>query len=60
MARYLGWRPPTSLELEELDEFLLARALERDSPLLLFRLALAPNATFLTLMIEVSPQADTA
>ena len=39
VARYLGWRPPTSLELKELDEFLLARALEHDSPLLLFRLA---------------------
>lgn len=39
VARCLGWRPPTSLELKELDEFLLARALEHDSPLLLFRLA---------------------
>ncbi|MBX4171477.1 Tn3 family transposase [Rhodococcus pyridinivorans] len=38
-ARYLGWRAPTSLELKELDEFLLARALEHDSPTLLFRLA---------------------
>jgi hypothetical protein len=43
VARYLGWRAPTTLELNELDEFLLARALEHDSPLLLllllFRLA---------------------
>ncbi|MFN2535708.1 MAG: DUF4158 domain-containing protein, partial [Pseudonocardiaceae bacterium] len=39
VARYLGWRAPTALELKELDEFLLARALEHDSPLLLFRLA---------------------
>ncbi len=39
VARYLGWRVPTTLELKELDEFLLARALEHDSPLLLFRLA---------------------
>nr|WP_207386396.1 DUF4158 domain-containing protein [Protofrankia symbiont of Coriaria ruscifolia] len=39
VTRYLGWRAPTTLELKELDEFLLARALEHDSPLLLFRLA---------------------
>lgn len=38
-ARYLGWRTPTTLELKELDEFLLARAMEHDSPTLLFRLA---------------------
>ena len=38
-AQYLGWRPAGPLELKELDEFLLARALEHDSPLLLFRLA---------------------
>jgi TnpA family transposase len=38
-AQYLGWRAPTTLELKELDQFLLARALEHDSPLLLFRLA---------------------
>ena len=30
---------PTALELKELDEFLLARAMEHDSPTLLFRLA---------------------
>lgn len=40
-ARYLGWRLPTTLELKELDEFLLARALEHDSPTLLFRLGCA-------------------
>ncbi len=39
VARYLGWRQASALELEELDEFLLARALEHDSPTLLFRLA---------------------
>lgn len=39
VAQYLGWRLPTTLELKELDEFLLARALEHDSPTLLFRLA---------------------
>ncbi|MFB9835523.1 DUF4158 domain-containing protein [Actinoallomurus acaciae] len=38
-ARYLGWRLPTALESKELDEFLLARAMEHDSPTLLFRLA---------------------
>ncbi len=39
VARYLGWRTPGALELKELDEFLLARAMEHDSPTLLFRLA---------------------
>ncbi|RAS69719.1 uncharacterized protein DUF4158 [Lentzea atacamensis] len=39
VAKYLRWRLPTTLELKELDEFLLARALEHDSPTLLFRLA---------------------
>jgi hypothetical protein len=29
-AQYLGWRAPTTLELRELDEFLLARAMEHD------------------------------
>ena len=38
-ARYLGWRVPGEPELKELDEFLLARAMEHDSPALLFRLA---------------------
>lgn len=37
-AQYLGWRPAGQLELKELDEFLLARAMEHDSPTLLFRL----------------------
>ena len=36
---YLGWRTPDPLALKELDEFLLARAMEHDSPSLLFRLA---------------------
>jgi hypothetical protein len=39
LARYLGWRSAGPLELKELDEFLLARAMEHDSPTLLFRLA---------------------
>jgi hypothetical protein len=38
VARYLGWRNAGVMELKELDEFLLARALEHDSPTLLFRL----------------------
>jgi Domain of unknown function (DUF4158) len=38
VAKYLGWRPPTTMELKEPDEFLLARAMEHDSPTLLFRL----------------------
>ncbi|WSY18711.1 Tn3 family transposase (plasmid) [Embleya sp. NBC_00896] len=38
-ARYLGWRAASTLELKELDEFLLARAMEHDSATLLFRLA---------------------
>lgn len=38
VAQYLGWRPPVALEFKELDEFLLARAMEHDSPSLLFRL----------------------
>ncbi|WP_103380672.1 Tn3 family transposase [Pseudonocardia dioxanivorans] len=38
-AQYLGWRQADRLGLKELDEFLLARAMEHDSPSLLFRLA---------------------
>jgi TnpA family transposase len=38
-ARYLRWRPAKELELKDLDEFLLARAMEHDSPSLLFTLA---------------------
>jgi hypothetical protein len=37
-AQYLGWRSAGVMELKELDEFLLARAMEHDSPTLLFRL----------------------
>lgn len=37
-AQYLGWRPASVMELKELDEFLSARAMEHDSPTLLFRL----------------------
>ncbi|MFF5408336.1 DUF4158 domain-containing protein [Streptomyces misionensis] len=39
VMRYLNWKPAKTLELKELDEFLLARATEHDSPSLLFRLA---------------------
>jgi len=39
VAQYLGWRQAGALEFKELDEFLLARAMEHDSPSLLFRLA---------------------
>jgi hypothetical protein len=39
VMRYLRWRPAGELELEELEQFLLARAMEHDSPTLLFRLA---------------------
>lgn len=39
VARYLGWRTAGELEWKELEEFLLARAMEHDSPSLLFRLA---------------------
>ncbi|ONH32823.1 hypothetical protein BL253_03605 [Pseudofrankia asymbiotica] len=39
VAQYLGWRVPAALDLKDLDEFLLARAMEHDSPTLLFRLA---------------------
>ncbi len=38
VAQYLSWRPAGNMELKELDEFLLARAMEHDSPTLLFRL----------------------
>ncbi|MGH3869779.1 MAG: DUF4158 domain-containing protein [Pseudonocardiaceae bacterium] len=39
IARYLGWRPAGMSEWKELDEFLFARAMEHDSPKLLFTLA---------------------
>nr|WP_275106793.1 DUF4158 domain-containing protein [Nocardia brasiliensis] len=37
-AQYLGWRVASAMELKDLDEFLLARAMEHDSPTLQFRL----------------------
>lgn len=37
VAQYLGWRSAGAMEFKELDEFLLARAMEHDSPTLLFR-----------------------
>ena len=39
IAVFLGWRRSAGGELKELDQFLLARAMEHDSPSLLFRLA---------------------
>lgn len=39
VAQYLGWRQSSAMTLKELDDFLLARAMEHDSPTLLFRLA---------------------
>jgi len=45
VARYLSWKPAKALQLKELDEFLLARAMEHDSPSLLFRLACEHLAT---------------
>ncbi|MFF3123680.1 DUF4158 domain-containing protein [Streptomyces sp. NPDC057908] len=38
IAEYLSWKPAKAIEFKELDEFLLARAMEHDSPSLLFRL----------------------
>jgi len=39
VLRYRGWRSADALSAKELDEFLLARAMEHDSPSLLFGLA---------------------
>lgn len=39
VVRYLKWKVPDARTWKELDEFLLARAMEHDSPSLLFRLA---------------------
>jgi TnpA family transposase len=39
VAAYLGWRTVDGPRWKELDEFLFARAMEHDSPALLFRLA---------------------
>jgi hypothetical protein len=39
ILRYLGWRPAGMPEWKELDQFLFARAMEHDSPKLLFMLA---------------------
>ncbi len=39
VTKLLGWRPAGDVEFKELDQFLAARALEHDSPRLLFRLA---------------------
>jgi hypothetical protein len=39
VAGYAGWRSMDTAEWKDLDEFLFARAMEHDSPKLLFRLA---------------------
>ncbi len=39
VAKLLGWRAAGDVEFKELDQFLAARALEHDSPTLLFRVA---------------------
>lgn len=39
VAKYWGWKSAKDIEYKELDEFLLARAMEHDSPRLLFTLA---------------------
>jgi hypothetical protein len=39
IARYAGWRPADEIEWKQLQEFLFSRAMEHDSPRLLFRLA---------------------
>ena len=39
IARYAGWRPADEMEWKQLQEFLFSRAMEHDSPRLLFRLA---------------------
>lgn len=39
IARYAGWRPADEVEWKQLQEFLFSRAMEHDSPRLLFRLA---------------------
>ena len=39
IAVYLGWRPMDAREWKQLEEFLFSRAMEHDSPKLLFRLA---------------------
>jgi len=39
VVAYCGWRTMDRIEWKELDEFLFARAMEHDSPKLLFRLA---------------------
>ncbi len=38
VARYLGWHAADALRWKDLEEFLFARAMEHDSPRLLFRL----------------------
>ena len=39
VAAFVGWRVGAEVEFKELDQFLLARAMEHDSPSLLFELA---------------------
>ncbi len=54
-AQYLRWRSAGSVELKELDEFLLARAMEHDSPTLLFRL----GCEYLVSARVIRPSPDT-
>lgn len=39
VAAFLGWRTTTEVDAKELDQFLLARAMEHDAPSVLFELA---------------------
>ena len=39
IAAFLGWRAATEIDVKELDQFLVARALEHDAPSVLFELA---------------------
>lgn len=55
---YLGWRTADGLSLKELDEFLLARAMEHDSPGLLFRLACAHLITSSRLLDRRAPRSE--
>lgn len=41
IAQYAGWRSMAELEWKQLEEFLSARAMEHDSPKLLFRLGVS-------------------
>ncbi|MFH5230316.1 Tn3 family transposase [Antrihabitans spumae] len=66
VAEFLGWRSAGDLDFKELDQFLLARAIEHDSPGLLFRLAsehlrssrvIRPGPVWLTERVAAARQA---